>query len=117
MQQIAIKVLMSQEMEAAGIAPASREASAMASTCVADRLIFGLRALIGKVPVGLSRHEFNPSRNGRLGSGDPASNYPVRPCGSKLSDLCLGFRAFLPVVGDSGRFGDVGSTWIVASTA
>ena len=59
-------------MEAAGIAPASREASTTASTCVADHLIVGLGAPIGKVPFGLSRHEFNPSRNRRLGSSDPA---------------------------------------------
>ena len=56
------------KVEAAGIAPASREALVTASTCVADHLIVGLGAPIGKVPFGLSRHEFNPSRNRRLGS-------------------------------------------------
>ena len=59
-------------MEAAGIAPASRDPSVPASTCVSDHLIVGLGAPIGKVSYGLSRHEFNPSRNGRLGSDDPA---------------------------------------------
>src|SRR5436305_7521573 len=54
-------------VEAAGIAPASREASVRASTCVADRLIVGLGAPVGRVPFGLSCHEFNPSRNKRLG--------------------------------------------------
>ena len=59
-------------MEAAGIAPASRDPSMSASTCVAVPLIVGLGAPYGRVPFGLSYHEFNPSRNRRLGSDDPA---------------------------------------------
>ena len=70
-------------VEAAGIAPASREASATASTCVADRLIVGLGAPIGKVPVGLARHEFNPSRNRRLSSGDPELASPAGSLGRR----------------------------------
>jgi hypothetical protein len=60
----------------AGIAPASRDASVMASTCVAVRLIVGRGAPSGRVPFGLSHHEFNPSRNGRLGSDEPALASP-----------------------------------------
>ena len=59
-------------MEAAGIAPASRDPSMKASTCVSDSLIVGLGAPIGGVAFGLSHHEFDPGRNGRLGSDDPA---------------------------------------------
>ena len=59
-------------VEAAGIAPASRDPSVSASTCVAGRLIVGVGAPVGRVPFGLSRHEFNPSLNGRFGTGDPA---------------------------------------------
>src|SRR4051812_10166114 len=59
-------------VEAAGIAPASRDPSASASTCVAVLLSVSLRAPIGEVPFGLSHHELNPSRNGRLSSDDPA---------------------------------------------
>ena len=59
-------------MEAAGIAPASRDPSMKASTCVADSLIVGLGPPIGGVALGLSHHEFSPGRNGRLGSDDPA---------------------------------------------
>ena len=70
-------------MEAAGIAPASREASARASTCVADHLIVGLGAPVGRVPFGLSRHEFNPSRNRRLGSGDPELASPAASLGRR----------------------------------
>jgi hypothetical protein len=60
------------EVEAAGIAPASRDPSMKASTCVSDSLIVGLVAPIGGVAFGLSHYLFNPSRNGRLGSDDPA---------------------------------------------
>jgi hypothetical protein len=74
---------MTPEVEAAGIAPASREASAAASTCVAVLLIVGLGAPIGKVPFGLSHHEFNPSCNRRLGSGDPALASPAASRGRK----------------------------------
>ena len=70
-------------MEAAGIAPASREASATASTCVANHLIVSLVAPIGKVPFGLSRHEFNSNRNRRLGSSDPALASPAASRGRK----------------------------------
>ena len=59
-------------VEAAGIAPASRDPSVPASTCVALHLIVGLEALSGKVLFGLSCHEFNPCRNRRLGTDDPA---------------------------------------------
>lgn len=55
-----------------------------ASTCVADHLIVGLRAPIGRVPFGLSRHEFNPSRNRRLDSSDPELASPAEPLGQKL---------------------------------
>ena len=70
-------------MEAAGIAPASREASVRASTCVADRLIVGLGAPVGRVSFGLSCHEFNPSRNKRLGSGDPELSSPAGSLGRR----------------------------------
>jgi hypothetical protein len=70
-------------MEAAGIAPASREASVTASTCVAGHLIVSLEAPIGRVPFSLSRHEFNPSRNRRLGSSDPALASPAASRGRK----------------------------------
>ena len=73
-----------QIMEAAGIAPASREASVRASTCVADRLIVGLGAPVGRVSFGLSCHEFNPSRNKRLGSGDPELSSPAGSLGRRL---------------------------------
>ena len=68
-------------VEAAGIAPASREASVRASTCVADRLIVGLGAPTGRVPFGLSCHEFNPCRNKRLGTGDPELASPAEALG------------------------------------
>ena len=70
-------------VEAAGIAPASREASATASTCVADFLIVGLGAPIGKVPFGLAHHEFNPSRNRRLSSSDPELASPAASLGRR----------------------------------
>jgi hypothetical protein len=70
-------------VEAAGIAPASREASVRASTCVADRLIVGVWAPVGRVPFGLSRHEFNPSRNKRLGPGDPELASPAESLGRR----------------------------------
>jgi hypothetical protein len=58
-------------VEAAGIAPASRDPSVSASTCVVAHLIVGLGAPSDRVPFGLFHHEFSPSRNGRLGSDDP----------------------------------------------
>ncbi len=70
-------------MEAAGIAPASREALVTASTCVAGHLSVSLGAPIGKVPFGLSRHEFNSSRNRRLGSSDPTLSSPAASRGQK----------------------------------
>jgi site-specific recombinase XerD len=73
------------EMEAAGIAPASRDASVRASTCVADRLIVGLGAPIGRVPDGLSRHEFNSSRNRQLSSSDPELASPAGSLGQRSS--------------------------------
>ena len=72
-----------QIVEAAGIAPASREALAVASTCVADHLFVGLRAPVGKVPFGLAHHEFNPSRNRRLSSGDPELASPAGSLGQR----------------------------------
>lgn len=72
-----------QIVEAAGIAPASREALARASTCVADRLIVGLGAPVGRVSFGLSRHEFSPNRNKRLGSGDPELASPAGSLGRR----------------------------------
>ena len=60
------------EVEAAGIAPASRDPLMKASTCVSDYLIVSLGAPVGGVAFGLSHREFDPSRNGRLGSDDPA---------------------------------------------
>jgi hypothetical protein len=71
------------QLEAAGIAPASREALVTASTCVAGHLSVSLEAPIGKVPFGLSRHEFNPSRNRWLGSSDPALSSPAASRGRK----------------------------------
>ncbi len=44
------------EVEAAGIAPASRDPSMRASTCVAVHLAVGLRAPIGRVSFGLACH-------------------------------------------------------------
>jgi hypothetical protein len=63
-------------VEAAGIAPASRDPSVKASTCIAGHLIVGLGAPIGRVPVGLAHHGFNPGRNERFGPGDPALATP-----------------------------------------
>jgi site-specific recombinase XerD len=60
------------KMEAAGIAPASRDPSVPASTCVSDPLIVGLGSPIGRVPFGLSYHRFSPCLNRRFGTGDPA---------------------------------------------
>jgi site-specific recombinase XerD len=84
-------------MEAAGIAPASRDPSVTASTCVAARGIVGRGALGGKVPISLAHHEFNPSRNGRLGSGDPALSTSGRSRGrrpaAKPLDLLSGSHA------------------------
>ena len=82
-QVFVLQGLTKQEVEAAGIAPASQEASVMASTCVADRLIVGLGAPIGKVPFGLSHHMFNPSRNRRLSSSDPELASPAASLGRK----------------------------------
>ena len=59
------------EVEAAGIAPASREASVAVSTCVAIRLVVGIRAPVDKVPFSLAGHEFNSNSNQRLCSSDP----------------------------------------------
>jgi hypothetical protein len=70
-----------EKVEAAGIAPASREALVTASTCVAGHLCVSLEAPIGKVPFGLSRHEFNSNRNRRLGSSDPTLSSPAAPRG------------------------------------
>jgi hypothetical protein len=70
-------------VEAAGIAPASREASVRASTCVADRLIVGVWAPVGRVPFGLSCHKSNPSRNKRLGPGDPELASPAESLGRR----------------------------------
>src|SRR5271157_3605208 len=84
---------LTQVMEAAGIAPASREASVRASTCVADRLLVGLGAPVGRVSFGLSCHEFNPSRNKRLGSGDPELSSPAGSLGRRPGARpLLGFR-------------------------
>lgn len=71
-------------MEAAGIAPASREASVRASTCVAEYLIVGLGAPIGGIPFGLARHEFNPGGNKRLGQGYPELASPAGSLGRRL---------------------------------
>ena len=90
-------------MEAAGIAPASREALATASTCVADRLIVGLGALFGEVPFGLSGHEFNPSRNWRLGLCDPALSSPAASRGRK--------RGARPLLWFRQRDGDQQCCW------
>src|ERR1700722_6539894 len=90
-------------MEAAGIAPASREALATASTCVANHLIVGLRALFGEVPFGLSCHEFNPSRNWRLGLSDPALSSPAASRGRK--------RGARPLLWFRQRDGDQQCCW------
>ena len=70
-------------MEAVGIAPASRDPSVKASTCVADSLIVGLDDPIGGVVFGLSYRFFNPSRNRRLGSNDPALSSSDRSSGRR----------------------------------
>ncbi len=70
-------------MEAAGIAPASREALTTASTCVANLLSVGLGAPIGAVPFGLSCHEFNPSRNRQLSLSDPTLSSPAESRGRR----------------------------------
>ena len=59
-------------MEAAGIAPASRDPSVPASTCVSAYLIVGLGTPIGKVSFGLSHHRFSQGLNRRFDPGDPA---------------------------------------------
>ena len=59
-------------VEAAGIAPASRDPLAPASTCVSDSLIVGLEAPIGRVFLGLSHYEFSSCLNRRFGTNDPA---------------------------------------------
>ena len=92
-------------MEAAGIAPASREASAMASTCVAVHLIVGLGAPIGRVPFGLSSHEFNLSGNRRLGSGDPELASPAASLGRR--------RGARPLLFFRQRDGDQQCCWQV----
>jgi len=80
-------------MEAAGIAPASREASVRASTCVADRLVVGLRAPVGRIPFGLSRHVFNLNCNKRLSSDDPELASPAVALGrSRVAGPLLFFR-------------------------
>ena len=71
------------EVEAAGIAPASRDPSVKASTCVVGHLIVGLRAPTDGVPFGLACHEFNPIRNRRLRSGEPAVTTPAMPRGQR----------------------------------
>ncbi len=55
------------EVEAAGIAPASRDSSTRASTCVSGRLIVGLVPPIGRVDCGLAPHEIRPCLKVRLG--------------------------------------------------
>ncbi len=59
-------------VEAAGIAPASRDTSMKASTCVSDHLVVGLDTPISEVIFSLSHHEFSQHRNGWLSVGDPA---------------------------------------------
>src|SRR5262249_5671627 len=86
-------------MEAAGIAPASREASMTASTCVSDLLIVGLGSPVGRVPFGLSRHEFNPSRNRRLSSSDPELASPAASLGRRR-----GTRPWLLIRQRDGEF-------------
>ncbi len=55
------------EVEAAGIAPASRDASAKAPTCVVDHLIVGLGPPVDRVAFGLALHEFRFSLKERFG--------------------------------------------------
>ena len=59
-------------VEAAGIAPASRDTLMPASTCVACPLIVGLGPPKDRVSFSLSHHEFSQDLNGRFGLGDPA---------------------------------------------
>ena len=61
-------------MEAAGIAPASRDPSVKASTCVVSDLIVGRETPGDGVLVGLAHHEFNSCRNGWLGTSDPTKS-------------------------------------------
>lgn len=71
------------EVEAAGIAPASRDPSAWASTCVAVRLIVGLGAPIGRIPVSLACYEFNVGLNKRFDQREPELASPAGPLGPK----------------------------------
>ncbi len=71
-------------MEAAGIAPASREASVMASTCVADLFVVGLGTPVGRVSFGLASYGFSPCRNRRLDTGDPELASPAEPLGRRF---------------------------------
>jgi hypothetical protein len=80
------------EVEAAGIAPASRDPSVPASTCVSVHLVVGLEAPSGRVLFGLSRHEFNPSLNRRFGSNDPALTSPGVASGRRHAAKPLGLR-------------------------
>lgn len=70
-------------MEAAGIAPASREAPARASTCVVDRLIVGVRAPVDRIPFGLAYHESSLGLNKRFGLGDPELSSLAGPLGRR----------------------------------
>ena len=72
-------------MEAAGIAPASRDPSMSASTCVADHLVVGVEAPIGRVLARLAHHEFNPGRNERFGLSDPVLASSGEAHGTKLT--------------------------------
>jgi hypothetical protein len=77
------------EVEAAGIAPASRDPSVRASTCVADPLIVGLGPPIGGVAFGLSRHGLTRAATGGLGTDDPALASPGGP--SRRRDAAMPF--------------------------
>ena len=63
-----IKRFMAQELEAAGIAPASREPSMTASPGVVDHWIVGLKAPFGTVPIGFACQGPSPERDGPMRS-------------------------------------------------
>ncbi len=74
-----------------------------ASTCVSGLLIVGLGSPVGRVPFGLSHHEFNPGRNRRLGSGDPELASPVASLGRR--------RGARPLLRIRQRDGDYQCYW------
>ena len=84
------------EVEAAGIAPASRDPSMKASTCVSGSLIVGRGSPAGEVAFSLSRHQFSRHCNRRLSASDPALSSTGSPSGRRTATkplLLLGSHA------------------------